>query len=142
MTNFLTFALFFAAMWFVVLKIVSMASGWQILANKYMASGRGEGKKFLLAHASIGSKSAPANCGGLSVTVGARGINITPWPPFRPFCPPLFIPWCAVKRAKIEKFWLAPCGALEIEDYPGLIRLYGGAGREAVSAFEKFRGRA
>jgi hypothetical protein len=139
MTNFVTFALLFVAMWFAVLKIVSMAAGWQILANKYMASGRGEGKKFLLAHASIGGPRFPANCGGLSVAVGARGVNITPWPPFRPFCPPLFIPWRAVKSAKAEKFWLIPCGTLEIEDYNGLIRLYGGAGREAVSAFEKFR---
>ncbi len=142
MPGFFTFALLFAGMWFVVLKIVAVASGWQILANNYMADGRPEGKKFPIAHAAIGSKNAPANCGGLSVTIGARGIGITPWPPFRPLCPPLFFPWSAVKSAKPDKFWMVPCGTLEIADYPGLIRLYGGAGRAAVSAFEKFRVRA
>ncbi len=126
-----------------ILKIIATTSGWSKLAKKYATTSRGEGQRFRMAAASIGSKNMPASYGGvLTVAIGARGIFMRTWFPFSFFHPPLFFPWSAMTSVTDEKYWWRPCATIKVEGFDGLIRLYRKPGRAALDAFAKYRASA
>lgn len=134
------FIVFFAAIWILVTKIISIVSGWSRLAEKYATTSRGEGERFRMASASIGSKNMPANYGGvLVVAIGTRGVFMKSCFPFSFFHKPLFFPWSKITDVTDEKFWWRPCATIKVEGFGGLIRLYRNPGRAAIEAFAKYR---
>ncbi len=91
----LVFVLSFVAIWLLVTRIVSRTSGWHRLAGRFGSPGPfasvGERMRFASAQIGWGNYS-----GALELRASASGLYLAPIWVFRPFHPPLFIPWSEI----------------------------------------------
>ena len=85
----LLFGLLFVALWLIVLKCLSVYTGWSRLAQEFAIKGSFLGKVFRCQ--SVGST------GATHVGMNDAGLYLALLFPFRPFHRPLFIPWEWVK---------------------------------------------
>lgn len=85
----------------------------------------------------------PCNYSGC-VTIGANpeGLFLRVFPLFRPFHPPLFIPWTAMQTTAREA-WYGKWVELRVNDVPGVVvRLPKAVAVELADAAGGFTGRA
>ena len=85
----LLFGLFFVAWWFIVLKCLSVYTGWSRLAKEFAFKGKFLGKVFRCQ--SVGGS------GATHIGMNEDGLYLAHLFPFRPFHKPLFIPWERIK---------------------------------------------
>lgn len=89
------FAVFFVMAWSVVLSLLARLSGWSALAEHYEAADSFEGPTRRFQTISMARyRSLPSNYGNIvNLGADARGLHLSLLLPFRPFHPPLVIPW-------------------------------------------------
>jgi hypothetical protein len=107
----------FVVAWFVIVALMSIASGWHRLSRIYPARSWLPTETFRSATMALGSRYFPVsykNC--LTVQIGAEGIGFSVWLPFRILHPPLFIPWSSIAECKEEKSWFITARVLYITD--------------------------
>ncbi len=112
----LLFALSFVAVWLFVTWIASRASGWHRMRQRFgnpgpFATG-GERIRFASAQIGWGNYS-----GALDLRVSSSGLYLATIPFFRPFHPPLFIPWTEIEVHPARWPSLAPW--LTLRTVPG-----------------------
>ena len=71
--------------------MVSYASGWRILSEKYSSTGEVEGRRFRFRAAKFDNLSYYR--GVLFITVNEHGLGLSVFFLFRPGHHPLFLPW-------------------------------------------------
>lgn len=94
---------FFIALWLLVPYWVALLGGWRLLAKRFRATGEFSGRKWSMQSATMRWLSRYNH----ALTIGANedGLFIVPFILFRPWHPPLFIPW-AETTAQIKTLWL------------------------------------
>jgi len=95
----LLLGILFVGVWFFYLKVISIHTGWSLLAKEYGFKGKFSGKIFRC-----------QNINGHSTThvgINEMGLYLAMVFPFRPFHKPLFIPWEKIKFASCKSFLLA-----------------------------------
>jgi len=113
----LMFILLFVAIWTFVLWIASRASGWRRMAQRFGGPGpfASVGERVRFASAQIGW----ANYGGaLDLRVSASGVYLATVWVFRPFHPPLFVPWAEIEVQPTRGPGVAPW--LTFRSVPGV----------------------
>lgn len=94
----------FPILWTLVLGLISAITGWRRLATLYPAPpGDPEGTRWRFRTAGFRNASHYSGCLHFTATQG--GLHMKLFLPFRPFHPPLLIPWDAL-RARIQHGWL------------------------------------
>jgi len=85
--------------WSVVLSLIARLSGWSLLAEYYEAADAYDGPRRRFQSISMERlKFVPSNYGGVvEFGADARGLHISLFILFRPFHPPLVIPWSDLK---------------------------------------------
>jgi hypothetical protein len=109
----------FVLFWMALLELLSRASGWKRVAQRYRALTVPEGQKFSMQHCAFGW--ADYN-GCVTIIVAPEGVYLALWPPFRLSHPPLLIPWSALHVLKVKPTGWVKEVKLAIDD-PPLARL-------------------
>jgi hypothetical protein len=90
----------FVALWSLITALLSLASGWPVLAREYRAGSRPSGVRLNGQVFRIGSvPERNVTC----LVIAESGLYLRTLWPFRIFRPPLLIPWPAIKRLRSEK---------------------------------------
>lgn len=100
----LGFFIIFPLFWCFVVFLVSRLSGWAKLAMEYPDEPRIRGETFTFSTASIRFISNYANC--LNITVADKGVRMEQFMFFKIGHDPIFIPWSAVTKVKVENVFL------------------------------------
>lgn len=113
----LLFPLFFVAVWITVLRLIS-AMGWQRLAEVYGSEKACEGTRWYMQSAKVG-KAAYNGC--LIVGANYNGLYLSILFLFRPWHPPLFIPWTDISAKEAKRpLLLGDLSILTFNRAPGL----------------------
>lgn len=112
----LGFPLYFFAVWFFVLKLLSVMSGWRRLAERYQTAEPFEGKFFRRQSGRL--KQVKFN-GAIDVGVNKTGLYLVPMVLFRPFHKPLLIPWGEIQVEPVKKFMFQG-QRLSFQSFPGI----------------------
>jgi hypothetical protein len=102
----LLFLLLFPTCWIGFGALMSFLGGWHQLASRFRASSGIEGRKFRFASMQLGYSAGYDHC--IFITVGRSGVHLSIFFLFRPFNPPLFIPWSVVEEVRHTKFLFLP----------------------------------
>ena len=129
------FLALFPVWWCFILLILSKVGGWSALAGRFPASGRkppaGEPSFYFLA----GSFSFVRYSGTLILTAAPEGIYLKNLFLFRPFHPPLLLPWSGVRALEQRKHWFGSASVLVFADNGTILDIFlPAAAREAVRA--------
>ena len=124
----------FAAFFSLILLVLSLVGGWRALAQRYRTDRPYQGAIWKYQFGFLG---AVRYNGALTVGSGMEGFYLAVFPLFRPFHPPLLIPWSevAVGRRKqalwmqlvelrlgpepVASLWVADALARQIASAPG-----------------------
>lgn len=124
----------FVLLWILVSVLLAICSGWFSLSRHFCAKEKHEGEKFTWVSGSMGLSRFPVgyrSC--LSVTVARSGVELSIFFLFRLLCPPLFIPWSAVKTVRSGRFLFRRYAALNISGEWSEIRVYGKAAERILA---------
>lgn len=85
-----------------IAALLTLASGWRTLSNRFPSAAQAEGERFHFASAKMGRVPwFPVNYGGcLIVTVTPTGLAVSIYLPFRLLCPEFFVPWTQVESVE------------------------------------------
>lgn len=103
----LAFPIFFAFLWAVVLKVISVFGGWAGVAEQYPASARPEGVTYSMRSLRLGLLGRYNNC--ITATLSRGGIYLIPFGPFRLGHPPILIPWSCVEDVEVRRLIFREC---------------------------------
>ncbi|MEW5827100.1 MAG: hypothetical protein AB1778_09760 [Candidatus Bipolaricaulota bacterium] len=109
-------------LWFFVLAISSWAGGWARLARSHRAP---EPPAAGLARWLSGRFGVVSYSGVLAMRVDDLGLTLSAMWMFRPFHPPLFVPWHALQGDEVRSF-LTRCVRLRFPDAPGVSAVFCG----------------
>ncbi len=124
--------LMFPVIWCTVLALLSMLSGWRSLGERFRAEGPPpEGRQWLVS----GSVGWIDFSGSLVVGRSEAGLHLAAFPLFRPFHPPLLVPWSAITARKRTTYWFRRFDTLEVAG-DRIVRL-----RLPVGTTQPFEGR-
>lgn len=128
----------FPAFWCVANALAARMSGWHSLAEIYRAADDIEGECFRFASMSSGSGLFRTNYSGCMVfVIGRRGFRLSPFFLFRPFHPPLFIPWSKVISIESVEARFFSASVLTVAGFTKPISIYGRAGDALLREFKK-----
>ena len=101
----LAFPVFFVCMWFLVLFILSRASGWHRLAARFETPAPPEGEAISWASCRLGATSFR---NAMNFVLAREGLYLRPSWLFQAFCPGLLIPWSEVyvRDAERKVLWM------------------------------------
>ena len=125
-------------MWVAVLGVVS-AAGWQALGERYRRRDEQPTLVRRFRSLSVVAGRLPCNYSGC-VTVGASpaGLFLRVLPVFRPFHPPLYIPWSAIQTTA-RTAWYGKWLDLTFMDVPGVtVRLSAATAQKLADAVGGF----
>ena len=88
------FFVLFAGLWTAVSFFIAWQSGWRDLAGRYRAAGVPDGERRRWVSAGLDGVSFRSS---LNVVAGPAGLHLSPVLMFRPFMPPLLIPWTDIR---------------------------------------------
>lgn len=127
--------------WCGVIGLLSLYGGWISLGKTWRTTPPTPGKEFDFASVSVGLPYAPVNYKGcVTTTVNAEGIGLSVMILFRPFHPPLFIPWSAFASVEPVRYFYMQGARLTLRDRTRRITLYGEPANAALSAYRAATG--
>ncbi len=124
----------FVVGWFSILALLSVMSGWALLSRRFRAKGPSPSGSRHFVSGRLGGVRFRSS---LTVGQSATGLYLAVFFIFRPFNPPLLIPWTAILRhPRRKQGWFSTYDSLEINGGAGSVelRLYG----NVAGDFEQF----
>ncbi len=119
--------------------LLSVASGWRLLAGRFAAVTQPDSERYYFASAKMGR--VPwflVNYGAcLVITVGATGISMSIFWPFRLFCPDFFLPWSEVESVEERTTPLTRRTLVRIRGSSVRVALRGTVGQRAAAMFAR-----
>ena len=107
---------FFLGIWFLVLRIISLVSGWTQLAERFPHAGEFRGTLYHGQSARLRG----ANFNGiLELGVGEEGMYLSLMVIFRPFHRPILVPWGEISAEPVSKFLFRGMG-LTFRSFPDI----------------------
>ena len=128
------FGAFFVLIWTFVLWLAAWVGGWQKLAEQFAATFvySGEVVKYVSARFGLANYS-----GMLILGAGDQGLYLVPIRIYRPFHPPLLIPWTEIE-ARVHEGTAVPRVQLTFPSVPGKrILFYGRSAKECMPYLNK-----
>ncbi len=108
---FLAGPLMFGALWSFALFVSSALGGWWKLSNRFRADGPARGEKLTMLNGRM-------RCFNysfvLNAVVSERGVHLSVMFPFRPFHPPLFIPWESIRNLRRERIFFSRYAVFDV----------------------------
>jgi len=95
--------LFFAGLWILISKIISVMSGWTKLAERYYSEQTFAGRYYRFQSAKL-NKVYFRN--SLEMGMNEMGLYLIPLIFFRLFHKPLFIPWAEIETETLKTYWI------------------------------------
>ena len=119
--------------------LLTAASGWRTLSNRFPSVAQAEGERFHFASAKMGRVSwFPVNYGGcLIVTVAPAGLAVSIYLPFRLLCPEFFIPWTQVESVEERASALSRRTVVRIRGSTVWFALRGTVGQRVSAMFAR-----
>jgi hypothetical protein len=105
----------FIPVWLLILLVVSWASGWSTLGQRYRATEMPQGEKFRMQFASFGWLDYN---GCLTIVVAPDGIYLALWWMFRFAHPALLLPWSSLHVEKIKATGWVKQVTIHVDDPP------------------------
>ncbi len=103
--------LMFAALWSFALFVSSALGGWWKLSNRFCADGPARGEKLSM----LSGRMRFFNYSFvLNAVLSERGLYLSVLLPFRPFHPPLFIPWESIRNARRESVFFSRYAVFDV----------------------------
>lgn len=103
--------LMFAGLWSFALFVSSAVGGWWKLSNRFRADGPAGGEAFSMLNGRL-------RCINYSFVLKAalseRGLHLSVLFLFRPFHPPLFIPWESIRNVRRESVFFSRYAAFDV----------------------------
>jgi hypothetical protein len=94
------FPFYFITLWCFILWIISLSGGWRKLADRYTMPGDFQGQILRFQSARL-NWSNYSNI--LRIGLSEHGLYLSPMALFRPFHPPLFIPWEEIEAEPFQR---------------------------------------
>lgn len=97
--------IFIIGSWLLVIYLIALTGGWRLLAQRFRAAGKIQGRRWSMQSASMRWMTRYNN--GLTIGADETGLYIVPTLLFRMGHPPLYIPWMEITaQDKTEFFFL------------------------------------
>ena len=93
--------LFFTGLWILILKLLSVLSGWTTLAERFYFQGTFDGRYFRFQSAWMNKVLFRSS---LEMGMNVMGLYLIPMILFRLFHKPIFIPWTELEAEPIKRF--------------------------------------
>jgi hypothetical protein len=93
-----------AGWWLFVIYLIAAASGWRLLARRFRLQGEFTGQKWRMQSARMRWLCSYNNC--LNVGGDETALVMAPMLLFRPWHPPLFVPWTEISYAGASEMFL------------------------------------
>ena len=121
--------------------LVTVASGWRTLSNRFPSVAQVEGERFHFASAKMGRVPwFPVNYGGiLIVTITPTGLAISIYLPFRLLCPEFFIPWAQVESVEERASALSRRTVVRIRGSTVWLALRGTVGQRVSAMYARMQ---
>ncbi len=133
----------FVALWLGICAALGLAGGWHSLAKNFRAVGPAPGERFHFVSGSMGRPLFPVSYGScLFATVGESGFRLSLFFLFRPFSPPLFIPWSEVEWIESRSLFLFRYVVIRIRNHWPRVLIRGAAGASMQQAYMHSKGAA
>lgn len=131
----------YAAGWLGLLFLMSVFSGWRGLSERFVARGDMVGELFISVAGTMGRFRylSPSFNSGARLVIGNEGFRLSMSAPFRPFHPALSIAWSAIVSVTPHADWRAKGVTLALRDSRIRIRIYEGAGKAILAAWDAQR---
>jgi hypothetical protein len=136
---------FFLCLWLVLSAVLALTSGWIGLSREFRSEEPIEGQRFRFASGSLGLWPLAATSYGscLFLTVNDSGFRLSIFFLFRFLCPPLFIPWSAVKSVEARRFLFFRYAVVRLLRGWPAVAVRGNAGRYLEETYRRlFPGRS
>lgn len=131
----MVFPFFFVGMWLLVLAILG-TMGWSGLARRFPADERPtDGRAVWGTSLRMGSFAGTSYGGCVNLRVGSSGIRFSVWLPFRPFHPPIFLPWSAVESCEERRILFLRRVVIHLYDAPRQIVVQGRGASAVLEAW-------
>jgi hypothetical protein len=129
------FPLYFSALWCLILWIIALTGGWRKLAGRYRHLGDIQGQILRFQSARL-NWSNYSNI--LRIGLSERGLYLSPMAIFRPFHPPLFIPWEEIEAEPFQRaLWRGY--QLRFRSVPGVtLELFQGTFQHILDFLERY----
>ena len=95
--------LFFTALWILILKLLSVLSGWTTLAERFYYQGTFDGRYFRFQSAWMNKVLFRSS---LEMGMNVMGLYLIPMILFRLFHKPIFIPWSEIEAEPIKRLMI------------------------------------
>jgi len=123
--------LLFPLMWCGALGLLSATGGWRALARRFPSEGTPPANRRWMVWGELGWVTYRST---LTVGHSEAGLHLAVFPMFRPFHPPLLIPWKSISARTRGRYWLMMCDQLAIDaEHTVWLRLQ----TSTTSAFER-----
>lgn len=131
----LAFPVYFTALWCLILWLIALTGGWRKLAGRYRQLGDFQAQVLRYQSARL-NWSNYSNI--LRIGLSDRGLNLSPMVLFRPFHPPLFIPWEEIEAQPFQRaLWTGY--QLCFRSVPGVrLELYRGTFQHILDFLERY----
>lgn len=136
----LWFPFYFVGLWLFVTGLLTLTSGWRLLAAKYLTRQPSTGRRFYGVSASIGAVPFAVNYNNcLTVFVANGGFYIQPIFIFALFSPRLFIPWRDVQVEKTSYLFFFTAHRVQVANSWVKFLFYGNVGKIMLEAWTASR---
>ncbi|MFL7812208.1 MAG: hypothetical protein ACK2TT_03040 [Anaerolineales bacterium] len=129
------FPIYFIALWCFILWLIALAGGWKKLSGHYRQLGDFQGQILRMQSARL-NWSNYSNI--LRIGLSERGLYMSPMVLFRPFHPPLLIPWEEIEAEPFQQaLWRGY--RLRFRSVPGVrLELYQGTFQQVLDFLEGY----
>lgn len=108
----------FVFLWFAALWLLARVGGWASLAAVYPVHTEPAGERF-------GWQSVQLNNwfgynGSVNIVAGIQGLHLSVFFLFRPFHPPVYVPWSEIQAHSTRLWWFIPAIRLTFLRAPGV----------------------
>lgn len=103
--------LMFAGLWSFALFVSSAVGGWWKLSNRFRADGPAGGEAFSMLNGRLRFINYSFV---LKAALSERGLHLSVLFLFRPFHPPLFIPWESIRNVRRESVFFSRFAAFDV----------------------------
>lgn len=131
----LAFPVYFIVLWCLILWIIALSGGWKKLADRYAMPGDFQGQILRFQSARLNWSNYSKI---LRIGLSERGLYLSPIVLFRPFHPPLFIPWEEIEAEPFQRaLWRGY--QLRFRSAPGVtLELYQGTFQQILNFLERY----
>jgi len=130
---------FFCCLWLLICAGLSLGGGWFSLSREFRSDDEAAGQHFRFRSGALGRWPFPVTGYGscLFLTVNDQGFRLSIFFLWRPFAPPLFIPWTAVQSVKAQRLLFVRYTLIRLKRGWPVVAIRGDAGKYLAATYSR-----